>query len=1584
MKLLHLLLASVIVFLFMGVSNTAMAQITVGTGTASTTANPIYSCFGYSYTEQIYLQSEIGSSGNITSVSFYINTLPSNGATSSLDWTVYLGHTTQADYSSTTNWVGASNMTQVYTGVVTYPASGNWMTITLTTPFAYNNTDNLVVGAYENTPGYDCSIGFAQTPTAVNQSIYYRSDSNNPDPLAPPTASLITLNRPNIQFGGISQACPAPTALLASNITTTSATLGWTAGGTETAWDVEYGTAGFTQGSGTTVSATVNTYALSTLSVNNAYDYYVRAVCSAGDLSLWAGPFTFSTPCVASTVPYFEGFESGYTDNAAVAGCLSQESITNNGVWTANNTQVSYNRAPYAGAWNAFLQFGNDDWLFIPIDLTGGTSYSFGAFARQDGSSPINSHVTVSYGTANNAAAMTNAIVPTTGIVDGAYQQLTGVFTPATTGTYYIGIKGYMDGVPWYISLDDISITAPNCPPPSALTANLTTTSADLGWTENGSATSWEVEYGIAGFTQGTGTAAVVAANPYAISGLTADTDYQFYVRAICAPGDTSPWAAGSLFTGYCTPAPSSVDGNGITNVTMGSINNTTGAETGNYGNYSAMVANATPGGTLPIDITLGTTFTYDMWAWVDWNNDLDFTDAGEEFFLGTSAAANTTTFTTSIAIPATASGNYRIRIGGADSGLGVASPSFPCYTGAWGTFEDYTLNAGTLSTPSLMPLALLTPANNTTLDVAGPAQNTVDITWESAGIGSATYEWRAALTTGSLNNPIVALPSNNMGMNTMLTLDIQTIDGLLASLGVGIGDTATIQWTAVAFAGGDSLFATAPFTLNLIRYGVSSPLFVNAPQNTATSTQVRAPNGLVSHTYLRAATVVLPTEFTTAGVTANTTIRNFGFNTSVPVPAGSVTGIFKLYLENTTSSTYGKGTAWSGITPGMTLVFDDTVTINGGVSAWDVVLNTLFNYNGDAVYVAYDWETIGTPLASPISYFASTALASGLVSGSSATIPPATLAGSSFRPEFSWGIDRNADDLEVVALYAMGKNPLGYSQAEQVQAIVRNNGYLPADKAVTLNITGTNPYTTTENVTLTPGQETVVSFMAYNPTTAGNNAMTVSVPADQVAGNDAQTWVQETTTNTFSYADSVLTGLGGVGYNTGDGLLLNRYYVNGAASINQVRIRISDDAAAVGNTVYAVLMDTSGTVVSQSANYVITAGDLETWVTFNLQTSVNVSDVDVLVGLAQTANAVTGYFPIAYQDESLTRPNAYFGSDLNGANLGAVNGFRLMIEAVVGPACAVTSSSVITNASCFGDASGSIAITAAGGTAPYTYAWSDGQTTDIATGLVAAAYSVTITDANGCSLVSGGSIGQPLAVATSSVITNASCFGDVNGSIAITATGGTAPYTYIWNDGQTMATATGLIAAAYDVTVTDANGCSLVSGGAIGQPLAITLTATSVSDTSSAGIGTASVTAGGGTAPYTYAWSDGQTTDIATGLMMGTYTVTVTDVNGCTETETVTVDDFVSTTRLEYITNVSIYPNPTNGNTVIDLELSQNADVAVSIYTVTGVLVQDFGKENTSKATHIVDVTAYPAGMYLVRFVVDNQIVTKKLLVTK
>lgn len=802
----------------------------------------------------------------------------------------------------------------------------------------------------------------------------------------------------------------------------------------------------------------------------------------------------------------------------------------------------------------------------------------------------------------------------------------------------------------------------------------------------------------------------------------------------------------------------------------------------------------------------------------------------------------------------------------------------------------------------------LLTPANNAFIYVAGPALTPVDISWESAGANAVAYEWRAVGTGGSLNTPAAILPSDNMGMDTTLSLTVQAVDDLLASLGVAVGDTAVLDWTIVAYdASGDSLFATMPHTASLLRLGVSTPLLLNAPQTNGSTTTLRAPNGSTSHNFLRAATIVLPNEFATAGIAANTTIRNFGFNTDGAIPAGAVTGVFKLYLQNTADASYLKGTAWSGIETGMTEVFNDTITINGGGTAWDVALDTMFAYAGNSVYVAYDWEIIANPLATAISYMANTAVTGSLVSASSTTAAPTTLGGSSFRPEFSWGIDKTADDLSVTNLYAMGKNPLTYGAGEQIEVTVTNNGYLPADKTVTLDITGANTFTATETVSILPGASSIVTFSPFTATTAGYNNISVSVPADQNTANDVQTWVQESTTDTYSYADSVLTGLGGVGYNTGSGLLLNRYYVNGTGAINQVNVHIANNAATVGNPVYAVLIDTSGTIVAQSAPYTVTASDLNSWVTFALPNPVTLTDVDFLIGLAQPANA-TGYYPVSYQDETPTRPNAYYTADLNGANIGTVNGFRLMIEAVVSQVCFITSATTTTDVACNGGNDGSIDLTVTGGSPTTTYAWSNGDITEDISGLAAGTYTVTITD----------------------------------------------------------------------------SACVITATAMIMEPTLLTVATSSVADTAGTGVGSATAVVTGGTAPYTYEWDGNVGTDVLSGLTPGNYTVIITDANGCTATSTVTVDESVSTTNIDYVTNLSIYPNPTNGQVRIDLELSRNADVAVSIYTVTGVLVEDFGKSNTAKQTHQVDLSNYAAGMYLVRFVVDNKVVTKKLILNK
>ena len=304
--------------LFMGFNNTANAQVTIGTGTSSSSFTPIYSCYGYSYTEQIYLQSEIGTSGSITSVSFYVNSLPSTTASSD-SFTVYLGHTTLTDYSTSTSWVGSTTMTEVYNGSVTYPTAGNWMTITLSTPFAYNNIDNLVVAVDENRPGYNCSVSWAYTTAGANSSIYYRNDATNPDPALPPSATGRTANRANIQLGGITQACPAPTAFAASSITTSGASIAWTSGSNLS--NVEYGPAGFTPGTGTTLTGVTSPQTLSGFSPATAYDVYIIDNCGAGGLSIpLTGSFsttlqgavgvTCTTPGANSTVVFSEDFDN--------------------------------------------------------------------------------------------------------------------------------------------------------------------------------------------------------------------------------------------------------------------------------------------------------------------------------------------------------------------------------------------------------------------------------------------------------------------------------------------------------------------------------------------------------------------------------------------------------------------------------------------------------------------------------------------------------------------------------------------------------------------------------------------------------------------------------------------------------------------------------------------------------------------------------------------------------------------------------------------------------------------------------------------------------------------------------------------------------------------------------------------------------------------------------------------------------------------------------------------------------------------------------------------------------------------------
>ncbi|MCB0397241.1 MAG: gliding motility-associated C-terminal domain-containing protein [Flavobacteriales bacterium] len=227
----------------------------------------------------------------------------------------------------------------------------------------------------------------------------------------------------------------------------------------------------------------------------------------------------------------------------------------------------------------------------------------------------------------------------------------------------------------------------------------------------------------------------------------------------------------------------------------------------------------------------------------------------------------------------------------------------------------------------------------------------------------------------------------------------------------------------------------------------------------------------------------------------------------------------------------------------------------------------------------------------------------------------------------------------------------------------------------------------------------------------------------------------------------------------------------------------------------------------------------------------------------------------------------------------------------VTEPTVLSSSATSSTNVSCKSGNDGTGTVTPAGGTPNYSFEWSDGQTTATATGFPAGTFSVTISDANGCTYLDSVTITQPIEpLDLNSVANNISCYGGFDGSITAGAVGGTPGYTYEWSDGQTGATATGLMIGGYTVTVTDANGCTNSGTFTLIEPTALTLNMDSSNALCGIGSGTATAYPGGGTPGYTYEWDDGQTTSLATGLYAGNYTVTITDANGCTIVNTTTV----------------------------------------------------------------------------------------------
>lgn len=229
-----------------------------------------------------------------------------------------------------------------------------------------------------------------------------------------------------------------------------------------------------------------------------------------------------------------------------------------------------------------------------------------------------------------------------------------------------------------------------------------------------------------------------------------------------------------------------------------------------------------------------------------------------------------------------------------------------------------------------------------------------------------------------------------------------------------------------------------------------------------------------------------------------------------------------------------------------------------------------------------------------------------------------------------------------------------------------------------------------------------------------------------------------------------------------------------------------------------------------------------------------------------------------------------------------------------------LTSTTAVLDVTCNGAGDGEGTVNPTGGTPVYTYLWdaaTGNQTNQTATGLGPGTYFVTVTDNNNCTTVNSVVITEPLVLTAAMDSTDVLCNGGNMGTATATPAGGTPAYSYLWSSGSTNVNATGLSAGTYYVTITDANNCTVVDSIVVVEPTLVVPSVAAQNDAACFGYndGDATVFGSGGIGPYSYLWdtlANSQTTAQATGLSAGTYTVTVTDSNGCDSAITVTISE--------------------------------------------------------------------------------------------
>ncbi|WP_375437469.1 fibronectin type III domain-containing protein [uncultured Hymenobacter sp.] len=525
----------------------AWAQIEVPAGNVDTGNNgrkPFGTWFGYERSAMIYTAAEIGTSGNLTRIGFYLNAANAHGAAPTK---IYLKTVSNATFAAaTTVATEETGATLVYDATI--PASSftanTWVSVPLTAPFAYNGTSNLEVIVETNATGAgnEESNGkvfrYSSTGTGNSRTQFWQTDT------APPAGTgALGLLRPNIQLTGLAPlACAPISSLNVNNITTTSAQFSFTPSATSTSYTVTYTPAG---GTATTITPapTGSPLNLTGLTLNTAYTLSVTSNC-AGSTTSPVVTTTFTTLAVANDNP------AGAVALPISATCVPTSGTNVGATTTAPNGYANPGTAPNTcgiatsprDVWYTFTTAASGAGsTAASLEVTGNSAGYIRVFSSASGVAGPFTEVACASGGANNTVSLP--------------LNLTGL---TANTTYYVAVSGYGSADttgPFTICVSSTPVAI--CAPPLAVSVNnITTTSANLVFTPRPGNTSYTVTYYPTATPAMTTTITPTpTASPVPLTGLTVATAYTVTLQAVCAAGGTTAAITRTFTTSPPPPA---------------------------------------------------------------------------------------------------------------------------------------------------------------------------------------------------------------------------------------------------------------------------------------------------------------------------------------------------------------------------------------------------------------------------------------------------------------------------------------------------------------------------------------------------------------------------------------------------------------------------------------------------------------------------------------------------------------------------------------------------------------------------------------------------------------------------------------------------------------------------------------------------------------------------------------------------------------------------------------------------------------------------------------------------------------------